>query len=302
MTLNGDDLLQDLPAGNNGQIVMSFLSSLEGYNLAQGGVPVTVVQGRNLNASDAGSNNILISQQLTTDGALDMDIEVGDKITFASEDGKISKTATVVGIYSGNESGADHTGSVLAAGGMVKALAPAKIGVITVTYMKIDPAHVNKALNTIGNLVPNATVENLSDVGSYFAQQLNSIIDILVAIASLSLIAGVIIIANAVALAMLERRRELGILKAVGYTSETVLSEVMIENGVIGVLGGLLAVLLVIGVLALIGTFLFNLTLQVSALIVVGLIGGSALLAMLTAALVAASSVRLRPLEVLRYE
>ena len=41
---------------------------------------------------------------------------------------------------------------------------------------------------------------------------MNSFMDVLIAIASLSLIAGVIIIANSVALAMLERRRELGIL------------------------------------------------------------------------------------------
>ena len=124
----------------------------------------------------------------------------------------------------------------------------------------------------------------------------------LVAIASLSLIAGVIIIANAVALAMLERRRELGILKSVGYTSRTVLSEVMIENGVVGAVSALLALLLVTGAITLLGSLIFNLAFSVSSLIVVSLIAGSALLAMLTAALVAWGSVRVRPLEVLRYE
>ena len=124
----------------------------------------------------------------------------------------------------------------------------------------------------------------------------------LVAIASLSLIAGVIIIANAVALAMLERRRELGILKSVGYTSSTVLSEVMIENGVVGAVSALLALLLVTGAITLLGSLIFNLAFSVSSLIVVCLIAGSALLAMLTAALVAWGSVRVRPLEVLRYE
>ena len=111
-----------------------------------------------------------------------------------------------------------------------------------------------------------------------------------------------IIIANAVALAMLERRRELGILKAVGYTSGTVLSEVMIENGVVGAVGALMAMLLATGAIALLGSLFFNLAFSVSSLIVVSLIGGSALLAMLTAALVAWGSVRVRPLEVLRYE
>jgi len=172
----------------------------------------------------------------------------------------------------------------------------------TVTYMKIDQAQVGNALNTLGKTVPNANVQNLADIGAYISQLLNSILSMLVAIASLSVIAGVIIIANAVALAMLERRRELGILKSVGYTSGTVLSEVMIENGIVGAIGALMAMLLTTGAIILLGNLLFNIAFSVSALIILSLIGGSALLAMLTAALVAWGSVRVRPLEVLRYE
>ncbi len=168
--------------------------------------------------------------------------------------------------------------------------------------MQIDSAQVNNALNAIGKLAPNATVQNVADIGAWFAQQLNSIMYILVAIASLSMIAGIIIIANAVALAMLERRRELGILKSVGYTSGTVLSEVMIENGIVGAVGAFIAMLLATAATILLGSMLFNLTLSVSPVIAISLIGGSALLAMLTAALVAWGSVRVRPLEVLRYE
>jgi predicted lysophospholipase L1 biosynthesis ABC-type transport system permease subunit len=168
--------------------------------------------------------------------------------------------------------------------------------------MKIDSAQVNTALNTLGKLVPNATVQNLADIGAYVGQLLNSILEMLVAIASLSLIAGVIIIANAVALAMLERRRELGILKAVGYTSGTVLSEVVIENGIVGAVAALMAMLLATGAITLLGRLFFNLTFSVSPLIVVSLIGGSSLLAMLMATLIAWGSVRVRPLEVLRYE
>jgi ABC-type antimicrobial peptide transport system permease subunit len=124
----------------------------------------------------------------------------------------------------------------------------------------------------------------------------------LTTIASLSLLAGVIIIANAVALAMLERRRELGILKSVGYTSGSILSEVLIENGVVGATGALLAMLLVTLATSLLGTFVFKSAFGVSSEIAFALIGGSALLAMLTSILVAWGSVRVRPLEVLRYE
>ncbi len=302
--IDGKPLQQVLPTGDDRQTALRLLGTMEGYNLTQEAPSLTMVQGRNLQANDANTSNVVISELLTSSGPLHMALKPGDTITFASADGKTFKTVSVVGIYTNSES-LNNVGSVLAATAEVQSmqtLSPAKTGVTTITYMKIDLAQVNKALNTLGTIVPNATVQNLADIGAYFAQQLNSILDMLVAIASLSVIAGVIIIANAVALAMLERRRELGILKAVGYTSGSVLSEVMIENGVIGGIGALMAMLLATGAITLLGSLLFNIAFSVSTLIVIGLIGGSALLAMVTAALVAWGSTRVRPLEVLRYE
>ena len=301
VAINGQPLQQALPTGNRRQEVINFLSTMEGYNLAHTTPSLTIAQGRNLNARDAGTNNIVISDLLSSAGPFQMHLKPGDTVTFSSADGKTLQTATIVGIYARNSNG-NHVGDVLASTNIVNALSSTKTGITTITYMKIDTAQVNNALNTIGKIVPNATVQNLADIGAYIGQLLNNILDMLVAIASLSLIAGVIIIANAVALAMLERRRELGIHKSVGYTSSTVLSEVMIENGVVGAVSALLALLLVTGAITLLGSLIFNLAFSVSSLIVVSLIAGSALLAMLTAALVAWGSVRVRPLEVLRYE
>jgi ABC-type antimicrobial peptide transport system permease subunit len=131
---------------------------------------------------------------------------------------------------------------------------------------------------------------------------LNNLIILLTAIASLAMLAGIIIIANAVALAMLERRRELGILKSVGYTSRSVLSEVLLENGVVGFTGAVLAMLLVTLATVVLAKIVFKITLGVSAPIVLGIILGTAAVCMLVAWLVAWSATRVRPLEVLRYE
>src|SRR5579885_2361534 len=296
--INGQPLLQALPAGHSRQEVLGFLNTMEGYDLAQTSPSSTIVHGRNLNADDAGTGNVLISDLLASDGPFQMHLKPGDTITFASADGKTLKTVTIVGVYA--RTATDHAGSVLASTATVQALA--KAGLTTVTYMKIDSVQVSKALNRIGTIVPNASVQNLGDIGAYIQQMLNNILDMLVAIASLSMIAAIIIVANAVALAMLERRRELGILKSVGYTSSSVMSEVMIENGIVGAVSAFMAMLLAAGVITLLGSQFFNLTLHISPLIAVSLVGGSALLAMLTAVLVAWGSVRVRPLEVLRYE
>ena len=301
VAINGKPLQQLLPTGAHRGEVLQFLGSIEGYNLASTQPSGKISQGRNLNASDVGTNNILISDQLGTSGSDNMNLKPGDTITYASIDGKTQKTLTIVGVYNSAVS-ISQIGFVLAPSSVPTALSPATMGVSTVTYMDIDTAKVNSALDTIGRLAPNATVENTADIMGAFTQQLSSLVDILVAIASLSMIAGVIIIANSVALAMLERRREMGILKSVGYTSGTVLREVLIENGIIGTIGAFVALLLVAAGVTILGQQLFHITLTISPWIVVALIGGSTLLAMATAAFIAWNAVRVRPLEVLRYE
>ena len=300
--INGKPVQQALPTqADDRQSALSFLSGVEGYNLSQGTPATTISQGRNLNSSDVGTNNIIVSELLTKSGPFHMNLKVGDTLTFVSMDGKTTRTMTIVG-FTARTSTASFTDGILASSKSVNALTDKKTGVTTITYMKIDTAQVTKAINKIGAIVPNAQVQSAADIAAYVGQLLNNILAVLVAIASLSVIAGVIIIANAVALAMLERRRELGILKSVGYTRTIVISEVMIENGVIGAVGALLASLLVAGAIALAGSLLFNLSFALSPFIVLALIGGSALLAMLTAALVAWSPASVRPLEVLRYE
>ena len=105
------------------------------------------------------------------------------------------------------------------------------------------------------------------NITDFINQLLNDVILTLTTIASLSLLAGVIIIANAVALAMLERRRELGILKSVGHSSRSLLSEVLLENGIVGATGALIAMLLVSLAISQLGQFVFKAPFEVSPVI-----------------------------------
>jgi ABC-type antimicrobial peptide transport system permease subunit len=153
----------------------------------------------------------------------------------------------------------------------------------------------------VSQAVPRAQVVNFADLVAQFGQVLDNLLLMLTAIASLALFAGIVIIANSVALAMLERRRELGIMKSVGYTSRRVLGVVLIENGLIGGLGGLLAMMLVAGSTGIFNAVL-DLDIGVNIVTTIGMIAGVAIVAMLVAAVVALSATRVRPLEVLRYE
>ena len=279
-----------------------FLGGVEGYDVGNNQLPstqdITIKAGRNLTTADAGTGNILVNNQLLITDPLHL--KVGDTITVSSIDRKTVKTLTIVGAYQQLTLGS-NLNPIIGSSDTVKTLSPVGFDQ-SVFYMKIDTAKVSKAVDEIGNDVPNAFVVNLANIGNIINTFLNDALLTLTTIASLSLLAGIIIIANAVALAMLERRRELGILKSVGYTSGTILSEVLIENGLVGGIGAFLAVVVVTIVTTLLGTFVFKSDFSVNSGIALALIAGSALLAMLTAALVAWGSVRVRPLEVLRYD
>jgi len=303
-------LLRNTPQNPNfnnlGRVgVFGLLSGVEGYDVAHGSLPAVgnglkIVTGRNLRASDAGTNNILLPSTLNLLEPLKGQLRVGSTITLLAPGSEKPETFTVVGMY--QSTGLNLSlGSIYAPKNVVQTLSPN--GVLqSVFYMKVDPAQVKQVLGRISKIAPAATSFSLANLGDVVNQFLNYMILILVTIASLSLLAGVIIIANAVALAMLERRRELGILKSVGYTSSSVMGEVLIENAAIGGLGALLAMLLVTLITSMLGRFVFKSSFSVDGLLVLALIAGSALLAVITALIVAWGSVRVRPLTVLRYE
>ncbi len=281
----------------NKQEAISYISAPIGWDIsALGSVPdVTISSGQNLSAADAGTNNVLMPDRAKLPP---LSLKLGSTITMLSSDGKTPLTVTVKGFYSGIS---------LVGGGMYSdnSVTQTLSGghQFYVYQLILDPRQAADKLNTISAAVPGATTFNLADITVFINDLLNNLIVMLTAIASLAMIAGLIIIANAVALAMLERRRELGILKAVGHTSRSVLSGVLVENGIIGFTGGLLAMLLVALALALLGAFVSAFKdFSVAWPITVGIVLATGVVCMLVAAFVAVRATRVRPLEVLRYE
>ncbi|MGO8950507.1 MAG: ABC transporter permease [Ktedonobacterales bacterium] len=282
----------------NREELVSYLSEPVGYNLAGNEIPagLNITSGRNLTSSDAGTDNILMPERATV---APLSMTVGSQIVLLDSDGKTTKTLTVVGFYT-------TSGISLTEGGMITdnsvPLALTNGRPLYAYSLILNPKQSTEILNKIQAAVPNAETLNLAEISVVINSILNNLIIMLTAIASLAMIAGIIIIANAVALAMLERRRELGILKSVGYTSDDVLSEVMMENGVVGFTGGVVAMLLVAFALFILGLLVKSLNFGVETGLVLIIIFGTAAICMAVAAGVAWTATRVRPLEVLRYE
>ena len=295
-------IIQGSISGGSGKVLnreelISYLSQPVGYDLAGNSIPdVTIKSGRNLGASDVGTSNVIMPQRSTV---APLELQLGSQIVLQGADGKATKTVTVVGFYQVTDISLT-TGGMLTDNAVTQALTN---GHVLYAYSLIlDPKQSAQVLNKIQAAVPNAETLNLADLTLLINSLLNNLIIMLTAIASLAMIAGVIIIANAVALAMLERRRELGILKSVGHTSRSVLSEVLMENGVIGFTGGVLAMLLVALALFILGLLIKSLNFGVETGLVLIIIFGTAVVCMVVATAVAWNSTRVRPLEVLRYE
>jgi len=300
---------QTQPQPQNGrdegnQFRLFSLSGVEGYDLQHGQLPDTTTSlGRVLTQADAGTHNVLLRSDLNTGN---LNLQVGTTVTLRQPQTKHEVTVTVVGFYSPvarTSSGLTFRtffNPVVSDASLVQQLGSDQAQ--TVIAMKLDPDNSSAALSTLQKTLPDATIINLADFGAIVDQIIGNLVNLLVALASLALFAGIIIIANAVALAMLERRREIGILKAVGHTSRSVLAQVLVENGATGAIAGIAGMLLVTLATAALGAFVLDTDLSVSGPIVAAVAVGVTALTVATAALVAWAPTRARPLDVLRYE
>jgi predicted lysophospholipase L1 biosynthesis ABC-type transport system permease subunit len=308
--INGIPLSQVLGIANpeqsriGGQFRLSALAGLEGYDIAGGQLPdVSLSRGRSLDRSDAGSANVILRNDLRDNIP---GLRVGSTVTVTQATTHASATLHVVGFYQPIR----RTGTgirfntffqpILADRHLVDDVAGRELQ--TVVSMKLDPAQKTDALRQLERVAPGVVIIDLADLAATVTQYLSNAVVLLVALASLALFAGIVIIANTVALAMLERRREMGILKAVGHSSRSVLSQVIVENGVIAGIGAVAGMAAVTLATSLLGTYVLQTDLGVATPIVVAVIVGIVALVTATAAAVAWGPTRVRPIEVLRYE
>ena len=305
-----------------------FLSSVQGFDVANGSFPDATLMrgagatesGRLLNASDANTMNVIMPYPSSL---APLNLKVGDTITLTSAIAA-QQTGTGTGSTGGTGTGSTggtapppaapitlhvvgfYTGSlttfapILADQSVVNKIAQ---GTQFYVYsLQVDPVQSDQVLHTIKNNVKGIQTFSVVDLTLAINSLLNNLIIVLTAIASLAMVAGVIIIANAVGLAMLERRREIGILKSVGYTSGNVMNGVLVENGMIGFTGSLVAMLIVTLANTILNIYVFKLTLGAGPWLPIIIVGVTTAVCMVVAAVVAFSAARVRPLEVLRYE
>ncbi len=123
-------------------------------------------------------------------------------------------------------------------------------------------------------------------------------------VAALALFTGGFVIANSVALSTMERRREIGVMKAVGLQRERVLGMLLLENGLMGLIGGLIGVGISFVILLILLTQMFegDLGNKIPYGIAFALMGLCIAISLVAAILSVWGASGEKPLNVLRYE
>ena len=141
-------------------------------------------------------------------------------------------------------------------------------------------------------------------------EQINEVLGIiqfvLVGIAAISLIVGGIGIMNSMYTSVLERTKDIGIMKAIGAKNLDIFEIFLIESGLMGLVGGLFGTILGSSIALVIGRFSKNagflLNIKIEPLVLLFGLLFAFVVGILSGALPAMQAARLRPADALRYE
>lgn len=166
----------------------------------------------------------------------------------------------------------------------------------------VPESEASAAAQQMNRNLAGAVVLELDAIANLFKEILDRVAVLPSVLSALALFTGAVIIANSVALATMERRREIALMKTVGAKANRILAALLIENGILGMVGGTIAVVFSILLLVLFHQFESDapispdpLSILLVLVIGVGVAIGAATISALPAS-------RERPLEVLRYE
>ena len=298
-------LIYDPEGGGGFGVSETILGSVAGSDEGHESFEISAVQGRLLTPEDEGSRVVVFGSDLATKEG----VSVGDTIDIRDE------TFEVVGILEPTLTAPDATALVplAAAQELMAASLPAPVQeaispdelISQVVAYPTEGTSESELAAQIEDAVDN--VNTLT--GAEFDEQIGSATAIfnaiIIGVAVISLVVGGLSVINTMAMSVAERTREIGIKRAIGGTRGRIIRELVIEAGVIGLIGGLFG--LALGALVVVlgneagrssGTILFELT-PGTAIFAVAF---STILGMVAGIIPAWSAARLDPVQALRYE
>ncbi len=263
-----------------------------------------LLAGRDLTADDRGKDVIVLTQQNAISGLVqgfesfdDLGVVIGSSIELQ---------------ISGRRHAFEVVGIVGTASRFTPSIANAYIppNVLNwdsgyqVNVIQVEPDKVDTFLTNMSKF-PLVFAMDVSFIDGLLKRLIDQLAAIPTVVGILSLLAAAVIMANTVSLTMLERRQQIGVLKVLGLNRRRVLRVVLLENTVIGLLGGIIGIgisSLGVSVLTLIGIGSGIPLPRDAAVITVGLVVASVVIAWIATLLSARVAIGETVAKILHYE
>ncbi|MGH8862926.1 MAG: FtsX-like permease family protein, partial [Jatrophihabitantaceae bacterium] len=184
---------------------------------------------------DLRGTSLMVSEQT----AKDLRLQVGQDVRFGAA-GFAAVTEHVVGVY------ADNTllGPFLASGDVYRRLTPSNrwsaMVVLVNAASGTDLGALRTGLERATNPYYVVTVETPAGFKGTIASNVNGLIGLLYGLLGLAIVIAILGIINTLALSVVERRREIGMLRAIGMQRVQVRRTIYLESLLIAVFGALL--------------------------------------------------------------
>jgi len=177
------------------------------------------------------------------------DIEVGDRVSVATNggvDGDFRVVAVLESRGFASPLNADRTVFV-----PLSAFDTEEYGQV---ILQVDPqvssveAETRKVEQRFNDRGPNVDGETVQSQRENFEEAMGTISQFLLAIGAISLLVAAVTIANTMLMSAIEREGEIGVLRAVGYPKRAVVSMLVAESTMLGVLGAVVGVALALAI------------------------------------------------------
>ncbi len=209
----------------------------------------TIIQGRMLKSSDQYS--ALVSQSYIDSPKFGSKaLSLGDKVLVQNQ------SVTIIGVFKSTGNPFTDMSFVMNEDPVRKLLGiPEKYSVIVAQVspgynVTLAAQNIEKDLRRYRNVKEGQEdfeVQSSQDLLKTFGTVLSIVTAVLVGIAAISLLVGGVGIMNTMYTAVLERRREIGVMKAIGARNRDVLIIFLIESGLLGLVGGAVGILIGMG-------------------------------------------------------
>ncbi len=263
-----------------------------------------VEKGRNLQDGETGS--VVVGWKLNQD-YFENKVDLKSRIKISG------KTFKVVGVYQRVGNDGDDTAIAMALDDARKVFAPP--GKVTAAQIIVkDGVDIDKFAEYLEEEYEDYRGDKnfVLNTSTAILEQINNVLGILqyvvVGIAGIALIVGSVGIANTMYMSVLERTKEIGIMKSIGATNNAILTMFLIESAFFGIVGGIIGCIIgvLMAIIAKVAIEIFApgipFLILIDPKVILGALLFSAISGIVSGILPARNASKLNPVDALRYE